>query len=70
MAGFRCSFLNWGQNGHCYQSHPHVVHVHFPAHARLSYYYLYDTCILVEYEKIYPGQEKKSVEVFIGSFEL
>jgi hypothetical protein len=42
-----------------------VVYVHFAADTWFPYYYLHGPCILDEYETLHPGEEEKSVEVFV-----
>lgn len=42
-----------------------MVHVYFSTDVGISHRNLYDPGLLDEYEKIYPGEEKKSVEVFV-----
>jgi len=65
MAGIWSSLCHRRKNGDCDQPHPNVVHVYFFANAGLSYNYLYDTCVLDEYETVYSFCQKKSAEVFV-----
>ena len=70
MESLWCALRHWRTNGHCYQSHSHVVHVHFLSYTRLSYYHLHDPCFLDEYEAVHFSGEEKSIAVFIVSLKF
>ena len=56
-----CLHRHRAETGHLHQQDPAIFYVHFPAHAGLPYYYLYDTRILEEYAEIYLGREAEPV---------
>jgi len=69
MAGLWCSLRHRRENGDRDQSHPHVVHVHFPAYAGLSHRVLYDPCFLDEYETVHTRRPAKPPQVFVTFIE-
>ena len=66
MAGLRRMRCNWRPDGHCYITHSYVVYLRLLSHTWVACYYLYDYCLLDEYETVYSCSQKKPGQVFIS----